>query len=346
MRRIVLGIVLLLFMVIPVSAAEITAPPVPDEGEIYMPEAPQTFGEGLLYVLQKSLSAVAPEFAEAAGICCSVIGAGLICSIVSQFTGQGKNLVDLSSTLLIGILLIQPANSLVGLGRETITTLSEYGKLLVPVLTTALAAQGAVETSAALYAATSLFSTLLNSLISHLLVPMLYVYLCLCIACSAVDEEILKKLRDFVKWLATWSLKILIYVFTGYMTVSGVISGSADATAIKATKLAISSMIPVVGGMLSDASETVLVSAGLVRSSVGTYGLLAIISLWIGPFLKIGAQYLLLKITSVVLGSFSGKRASNLLSGFSGAMGLLLGMIGVQSLLLIISTVCFMRGVG
>ena len=39
--------------------------------------------------------------------------------------------------------------------------------------------------------------------------------------------------------------------FVGYLTLSGVIAGSADAMTIKATKFAISGTIPVVGGILS-----------------------------------------------------------------------------------------------
>jgi hypothetical protein len=82
-----------------------------------------------------------------------------------------------------------------------------------------------------------------------------------------------------------------------------------------------------------------------MKSSVGIYGLFVIISLFIGPFLKIGVQYLLLKLTAAVTGIFASKQTVELLNDFSGAMGMLLSMIGVQTLLLIVSTVCFMRGV-
>jgi stage III sporulation protein AE len=50
--------------------------------------------------------------------------------------------------------------------------------------------------------------------------------------------------------------------FVGYLTVSGVIAGSADAVAIKAAKSRRLRMVPVVGGILSDAAETVLAAPG------------------------------------------------------------------------------------
>jgi stage III sporulation protein AE len=175
---------------------------------------------------------------------------------------------------------------------------------------------------------------------------MVYVFLVLVIANSALGEDLLKKLRDFLKWLVSWFLKTILYVFTGYIAVTGVVSGTTDQAALKATKLTISGVVPVVGGILSDASEAVLVSAGLVKSAVGVYGMIAIAAIAITPFLQIAVQYLLLKLTAAVCGIFGNKRSSELIGDFSAAMGLLLAMTGTVCLLLLISTVCFMKGMG
>ena len=115
---------------------------------------------------------------------------------------------------------------------------------------------------------------------------------------------------------------------------------------MKAAKLTISGVVPVVGGILSDASEAVVLGAGVMKNAVGIYGLLAVIAIWITPFLQIGAMFLLLKLTAVVCSVFGVKEASDLIEDFSGAMGLLLGMTGTISLLVLISTICFMKGMG
>ena len=114
----------------------------------------------------------------------------------------------------------------------------------------------------------------------------------------------------------------------------------------KAAKITISGMVPVVGGILSDASEAVLVGAGVVKSGVGVYGLLAVISVVTVPFLKIGIQYLLLKVTAATVSIFSSKQTTELISDFSTALGMLLAATGTICLMLLISTVCFMKGVG
>ena len=208
-----------------------------------------------------------------------------------------------------------------------------------------MAAQGSVTTSGALYAGTAVFDMVLTSGITKLLIPLLYIFLAFAVANSAMGEDVLKQLRDFAKWLISWGLKIILYIFTGYLGITGAVSGAADAAAVKAAKLTISGVIPVVGGIISDASETVLVSAGVVKNAAGVYGMLALFAVWIGPFIQIGVQYLLLKLTGVICSVFGSKEIVGLIHDFTAAMGLILAMTGTVCLMLLISTVCFLKGV-
>ena len=327
-------------------AMDFTAPSAPESAQAYMPEDVQSFGEGLWYIIKSAISKLQPSLTEAAGICFSLILIVLIVSILRNLSESSTYTADLIASITIAVILVQPANSLIRLGVETVDEISEYGKLLLPVMTAAMAASGGTTGSAALYTGTVFFDSVLSSAISKLLIPLIYIYIILCISCSAVGEQMLKNLRSFVKWLMTWCLKIILYVFTGYIGITGVISGSADASALKATKLTISGIVPVVGNIISDASEAILVSAGVMKNAVGIYGLLAILAMWIGPFLQIGCQYLLLKATAAVTGVFGGKETVGLIKDFSWIMGFLLAMTGTVCLLLLISIVCFLKGVG
>lgn len=346
MRKLLILAILIAITIIPVSATEFTAPSAPESAQEYMPDTIQSFGEGLWYVIKSAIGKLQPSIADAAGVCLSLIGVCLLVSILHSFSDSTKKITAITGTVAIGVLLLQPANTLIKLGTDTVVGLSEYGKLLLPVMTAAMAAQGGATSSAALYTGTVLFDSLLSSLIAKLIVPMLYIYMCLCVANSAVGETLLKGIRDFVKWAMTWCLKIVLYLFTGYIGITGVVSGTADASAVKAAKLAISGAVPVVGSIISDASETILVSAGVMKSAAGVYGVLAILAVWIGPFLQIGVQYILLKITAAVCGVIGTKQTSALVQDFSGAMGMVLAMTGTVCLLLLISIVCFMKGIG
>ena len=345
MRKIFLALILIGMLAVPVSAIDITAPEVPESGRELMPSNRETFGDGLLEVLRDALGYFQPDLKEAAGVCCGVTAAVMAVSIFQSLPGVTAKTADLAGAAAVSVLLVKSANSLINLGTQTVTEISEYGKLLLPVMTTAMAAQGGITTSPALYSGTAFFDSILTGMVSKLLTPMIYFYLALAAASSAVGEEMLHKLRDTVKWGMTWILKIILYVFTGYIGITGVVSGTTDAAALKAAKLTISGAVPVVGGILSDASEAVLVSAGTVKNAAGIYGLLAVAAVCIGPFLKIGVHYLMLKLTAGVCSVFGSKRLTGLIQDFSGAMGFVLAMTGAACLMLMISTVCFMKGV-
>ena len=345
MRKLILVVMLIFGLSMPVHAADFTAPAAPNQVQDLMPPETESFADGLLYVFRSAMRRLQPEITTGCGICLSVIAAVVLISLLSSFSGTAKTMGELAGTVIVACLLIGTANTLIGDAASTVTELSEYGKLLLPVMTAALASQGGVTGSAAIYAGTAVFDAVLCTVISNILLPLIYVFLALSTAHGALGEETLKKLRDFIKWLSGWVLKTVLYVFTGYITITGVVSGTADQATLKAAKLAISGMVPVVGGIMSDASEAVLVSAGMVKSAAGVYGLIAISAIAIGPFLRIGVQYLLLKLTAAVCATFSGKRISGLVEDFSSAMGLLLAMTGAVCLLIMISVVCFMKGV-
>ena len=346
MRKLIIIALFISILVVPVCALDYTAPSVPESGEELMPAEIETFGQGLWKVVLSALDKLQPSIVNACRTCVSLIAVVLLVSVVQGISEKNKGVLELVATLGIAGVLLYQTGSLIQLSAQTVTELSEYGKLLLPVMTAALAAQGGATTSAALYGGTAAFNALLCSTVSRLLVPLCYGYMILSVATGAIGNELLQKLRDLVKWLVTWVLKIVLYAFTGYMGITGVVSGTTDAAALKVTKMAISGMVPVVGGLMADASESVLISAGVLKNAAGIYGIIALIAVWIAPFLEVGVQYLLLKGTGALCAALGSKRPADLIHDFSSALGLLLAMTGAVCILLLISTVCFMKGVG
>lgn len=346
MRRYIIFFVLSLLLVQPVRATEFTAPAAPKSAQQYMPSENETFADGLWYILKSAVSALQPELADASGICLSLIAVVLLTGMLSSFSESTAGIFRLVVAVVIGLLLLEPANSLINLGTKAVTELSEYGKLMIPIMTAAVAAQGGVTSSAALYTGTIFFITLLTTFITRFIIPALYIYLCLCVANCALEQDMLKKVRDFIKWLMTWSLKWVLYIFSGYISITGIISGTVDASTLKAAKIGISGAVPVVGSILSDATETILLSAGVMKNAAGVYGIFTVLAVCVGPFVQIGTHYLLLKITSAVCNVFGHKPSAELIQDFSTGMGFALAMTGTVCILLLISLVCFMKGMG
>lgn len=345
MRKLWFGALLALLLIMPVSG-EIAAPPVPEAGEQLMPQQTESFSQGLRHILRELLPIVRPELSQGLRTGTSLVAACMLLSLLRCGSGGMGRTADLVGAAVIAGLLFSDAHAMIRLGAQTVTDMSEYEKLLLPAATAAMAAQGGLNSATALYAGSALFNTVLSSLLVRLLLPVQYLYLAAGTAAAALGNDILKNLKKTMKDMLLWCLKTMLSLFTAYLGITGVISGATDAALVKATKTTLSTLIPVVGGILSDASEAVLVGTGLLRNAVGLYGILAILAVFLGPFTRIGVQYLILKGAAAVCGFFGGKAEIGLIDDFSQVMQMLLGMTGAMCLLLLVSSVCFLKGVG
>ena len=171
MRRLILVICIMFALAVPVQAAELTAPTVPESGVKYMPDEAESFGEGLWIIIKQGIRGLAPDLAAACRICFGIICGGLLLSVFRGLSGMAAQSVNIITTLLISTLLLKTTNTMIGLAADTITEISEYGKLILPVMAASLAAQGGSATSAALFAGTSVFAGILNSLLSSVMIP-------------------------------------------------------------------------------------------------------------------------------------------------------------------------------
>ena len=269
--------------------------------------------------------------------------AGGLCSGLG---GNGRlDTVTVAGVLAITALAVTDVNALVGLGREALENMNLFSQVLLPVVTAAAAAAGSPSGAVARQLATVLFSNVLMSLISSLLLPLVYAYIAASAAYAALGNEGLKRIAGLLRWVVTSALTALLLIFVGYLTVSGVIAGTADAAAVKTAKLTISGVVPVVGGILSDAAETVLAGAGILRNTVGVFGMLVILALCVAPFLQLGIHYLAYKIAAALTATVADGRMAGLIDSIGGAFGLVLGMTGAGALLLLVSMVAAITAV-
>ncbi len=265
----------------------------------------------------------------------------VLCGAVEGF-GQGTGgkvtaFLPMAGALSIALLTAGSLDSLIGLGTETIVELSVFSKALLPTLAAATAASGAVTSATVHQVTTVFFVELLLELVNGLLVPLVYLYIGALTAAAVLPEGRLGAVAEGLKKAVTWALTTALLAFTVYLSIARVLSGAADGATVKVAKAAISGAVPVVGSILADAAETVLVGAGMLRSTIGVFGMLAILAACAYPFLQLGVQYLLYKLTAFLAAALGAAGLCKLIDGLGGAFGLVLGMTGSCALLLLIS---------
>ena len=74
-----------------------------------------------------------------------------------------------------------------------------------------------------------------------------------------------------------------------------------------------------------------------LKNTIGVFGMLGILAACAHPFLQLGVQYLLYKLTALLAATVGAPSLCKLIDGLGGAFGLVLGMTGSCAFLLLIS---------
>ena len=343
-------------LILPVRAVDVPKElkdALPGQAEELMEHTENTdvtsLGKGILNLLKKAGAQVKNILHERLRGAVLVLLVVLLCGVVDGF-GQGAgakslNLTAMAGALSISLLTAGSLDSLIGLGAETIRAMSDFSKVLLPTLAAAAATAGAVGSATVQQVTTVFFVDLLLQLIQGLLLPAVYLYIGALTAAAMLPENRLGGIADALKKIVVWILSAVLIAFTVYLSVVRVIAGTADGAAVKVARAAISGAVPVVGSILSEASETVLAGAGVLKGTIGVFGTLAILSICAYPFLQLGIQYLLYKLTAFLAGTVGSTGLCRLIDGLGGAFGLVLGMTGACALLLLVSIMSFVAAV-
>ena len=231
----------------------------------------------------------------------SILLVVLLCSLVDGFrksTGDSTRFLPMAGALAITALTAGSLDSLMGQGTAAIERMNTFSKALLPTLAAVTALSGGVAGATLRQVAAVFFSDLLLELIRGLLMPMVYLYAGALAAGSSLSDKRLLAAAEMIRTVCTRLLTTVLLIFTLYLTVSGIFAGTVDSARVRVAKSAISGAVPVVGGILSDAASTILVGASILKNAIGVFGTLAVFALCLTPFLQIGMQYLMYKVTA------------------------------------------------
>lgn len=175
------------------------------------------------------------------------------------------------------------------------------------------------------------------------MIPLITFSAVLSVAGHIGDKNRISGFVKIVKSVTKWIMALVITVFTGINTVYGFTSPALDAVAAKTAKFAVGSLVPVVGGFLSDTLDTVTTSAGVMKNAVGVAGIILICTICITPVIKIGIMQIMLKLISAVAEPIADRRISDMLWDMGEALTAIFSVIVLTAVLFIINICIILR---
>lgn len=294
-------------------------------------------------LLRNAVPDAKSAWAKAAGSLGAAAGIVILTAAARGFSeavgGAANDAVDMAGALGISAVLLRDFSGVLSLCRSALDGISVFSATLQPVLAAALSMGGSAVTATTLQVASMFAFDLVLRLIEGLLVPAVCVYLAVTVVDAAAGNGVLRGLAEGIGSLSAGALKLILTLFTAYLAVAGGVSGNVDRVALKTAKFAVSGAVPVVGGVMSDAAETVLSGAVLLRGSVGVFGMICVTAICLAPFVRAGACYLCFKAGAALLSPLCPDSLRRLLSGIGTGFGLLLGMLSAACTILYLELV-------
>lgn len=234
-----------------------------------------------------------------------LLGSLLVVAVLSMLlAGLQDGSVGRLAAQVMGLLAALPAvQALLLVGQdaaEALTLMGDFLYALLPVLLSLLAGLGA-ENTVALFNPVLLLavSTSLHVLRVFVL-PMLCVSGALTVGGRLAGGLNLAGLARLVRDVAAGVFAVMLAVFGGLLGVLGLASAGLSGLGWRATKVAGSVFIPVVGRTLADALDSVVGTALLLKSVVGLAGVVVLLLVCMVPGIKLLLVYVVFRLAAAL----------------------------------------------
>lgn len=207
----------------------------------------------------------------------------------------------------------------------------------IPVFAVIVSVSGAAVTAASMSALLLAAAELVASAASFAVLPMMGSYLAMSL-CSSVSPLIAGSgIAESIRKAAFWVLSLVSTLFVGILSIQTAVNSAADSLALKTTRFIIGTSVPVAGSALSEAVSTVTASLGLLRSSVGIYGVVALAAILLPLLIETLMWRLVLAVGSITSELFGQGTITKILKAIDTMLSVLVGVMLLVGAMFIIS---------
>jgi len=215
--------------------------------------------------------------------------------------------------------------------------------LLTPVMQAIYLAEGSLTQLAVSSSAVMLVVAVIGNINNYIMIPCTGVLFTLSSVSSVCDEVKItgftNSIRKFI--MRTW--QIVTIGFSFMLGTQTIIAQSADSLASKTVRFALGSIIPMAGGVLAEAYNTVREGLSFVHSAAGIGGIIVIILLLIPGIIPLVLYKLIINFTSMLAEVLGLERVYTFMNEVKGIIEIVVAIVLYTSLMLIFAMILFTK---
>lgn len=281
--------------------------------------------------------------------CAIVIASLLLCAGIATFADKDSVLCVSSDMLsvmgVVGVLIV-PVCSLIGSIQAALKGSSVFMLSFIPVFCGLILLSGGTTVATVSSGMLISMAEVVGSAVSFVISPAVSAYIALGISASLTPIDYAKNTADTLKKCVVWGMSTAAASFSAVLSFQTAFSSATDRLSLKAARLLTSSVVPVVGGALSESLSTVAASFSLLKTSVGLIGVVGVVAVFLPVVIELLCYKAAVFAMCTVSGILSLSKTTDLLNVISAALNLMLAAILVISILFIVSLAVLLKAGG
>lgn len=246
----------------------------------------------------------------------------LAISILTRFVSTLKNkdnegvdnVVNFVTYGVIITMLTFIFKNVITLSGDTLNSIKNQIDIILPIMLTLLTAVGGISSVGIYKPLIMVLSGGIVTLFSNFIYPLFILSFILIIVGNLTDSIKLNKFIELIFSVFKWSIGFIFTIFSAFLTFQGITAGKYDGISVSATKFAIKSYIPIIGGYLSDGLDFIVLSSVLIKNAIGVAGLVIVVLTVITPIIEIVLLKFSLQFLSAILETIGDNKTSNFIN--------------------------------
>ncbi|MDO4608693.1 MAG: hypothetical protein Q4B40_05835 [Clostridia bacterium] len=269
-----------------------------------------------------------------------VLVAGIIflSAALSAFSGDSRfETAIYAAVLAVSAVIVGDIWHSISAAVDAVKGCSTFMVGFIPVFAGIVALSGRVVTAPAMSALLLGATEVMSYISSFVVLPLISGYLALSISSGVSPLLNSSALAENVKKLSQWVLSLLGTLFIGILSIQTAVNSAADSVTLRTAKFILGTSVPIAGGVLSEAASTVSASLGLLKSSVGIYGVVALCLILLPIVIELILWRCVLMLDIALGELFALPKITSVLRAIDSTLSVLLGVLLTVGSMFIIS---------
>ncbi len=295
-----------------------------------------------IHILSVLGDMITKEIRGCASLMAVIIVLGAVSGVVNVMNntdkgGEAAQSAFFACFVMMSAVAVKCFSLALGYAMDIIDAMSEFITMLSPMLMALLMSGGHIVSASAFHPVLSASVYTITMLVAKCIMPLVQLGAVLSIINNLSGRVQVSGFNSLIHSITKWILTAVLTIFSGITAIYGFTTPVLDEISAKAVRFAVGSLVPVVGGLLGDAVQTVAGSTHMMKNAVGTAGVATICVMCIVPVIKISVIVLMLKLTYAVTQPVTDSRISGLIKDTAASVSTILGMVITVAVLFIIN---------